>query len=177
MTVFLTFNAGDALKSRRMYVISRRRLIAIARVLFACITTAFLVAVVTIATSDPDPITGNGHGGRWGTAVITYCRGASLSQCYGDFVSDSGAIRREGVQIWYSGTATVGQHVRAYADANDQDVTRPGSSAIATNVIGMAVCGFWWLISIAWLASPLWSRRSRERRREAAGVAFPARRT
>jgi hypothetical protein len=153
---------------------SRRRAITTVRVVFACVTTAFLAAIIAAAIDDPDPVTGSGHGGRWGTAVITYCRGASMSQCYGDFTSDGGTIRRDGVRIWYSGTAAVGQHVRAYADTDNPDVTRPGAGAVGSTVTGMAIVAFWWLVSIAWLTSPLWSKRARHRRREAAAAAFTA---
>lgn len=137
--------------------------LVVVRAFAVVVTTALLVATIVSAASEHAPATGDGHGGRWGTAVITHCN-SGAGECFGDFVSDTGTIRRADVRVWYADEATVGEQVRAFADTEDGDVTHPGASALATNIWGFVLLGLVWLASLAWLLGPMLARRRLRRR-------------
>ncbi|MGH3414747.1 MAG: hypothetical protein ACRDPH_16870 [Marmoricola sp.] len=87
-----------------------------------------------IVTGSPDA-----HSPRWGHVVVRRCD--SHGGCYGDFTSNDGSIHRDDVRIWNGDRLPLGRRVRAYADAADHDVTRPGSQAVLWDVVGLLVLG------------------------------------
>lgn len=124
------------------------------------IVTLFAVFMIVQVAHSPQPLSANGHGGRWGTATVTRCNNYGRPpECYGDFVSDNGSIHRSGARIWGDDGAKAGTQVRAVADQNDRDVVHPGSQNLVNNVIGLIFTGLIWLASAWWLFGRSFRRR------------------
>ena len=140
-----------------------RRLLLPVKLLVFGIVTLFVVLLSVEAARSHVPVTGRGHGGRWGTATVTHCRNSTTPQCYGNFTSDTGLIRRNNVRIWYADDSRVGQRLRAYADSDDGDVSRPGGESLGMNLYGSVLFGLLWIVTLLWLVAPLWMRRRRGR--------------
>jgi hypothetical protein len=129
-------------------------------VVLAFLAVLFVAASVFLAgligTTLGSPVTGDGHGGLWGTATITRCdQFGRPPPCYGNFLSDTGAIVLNDVRVYGADGYAVGTDVRSVADLQDRSVTHPGPQNLLYTVIGFAFVGGWWLYSVIWLFGPL----------------------
>lgn len=138
---------------------ARGVVLAFKAVLFVA-ASVFLAGL--IVTTLGSPVTGDGHGGLWGTATITRCdQSGRPPPCHGNFLSDTGAIVLNDVRVYGADGYAVGTDVRSVADLQDRSVTHPGPQNLLYTVIGFALVGGWWLRSVIWLYGPLRQRLSR----------------
>lgn len=134
-----------------------RRVVLPLKVVLFVAASAFLAGLIVATLSSP--VTGSGHGGLWGTATITRCdQDGDPPSCYGDFLSDTGAIVLNDVRVYGADGYAVGTDVRAVADLKDRIVTHPGTQNLLYTVIGFTFVGGCWLRSVTWVFPPLWRR-------------------
>ena len=136
-------------------------MVVVFKVVIVVVTTAFLAGLINEAVKSANP---GKDSPLWGKATITHCGSGHPPECYGDFVSSNGEIRRSNVRIWYADGYQAGTTVRAYADTADRDVTHPGGQDILMNIAGFFFVSLVWLASVGWLFGPGASRWHMRRR-------------